>query len=303
MKKSSILVATLATLLFTACSSVPITGRKQMNLVSNADVLTSSLTQYQSYMSKATPIKGTASAAMVERVGKRIAAATENYLRQNGMESELQNYSWEFNLVKDDNVNAFCMPGGKIVVYEGILKYVKTDDDLAVVLGHEVAHAVAKHSNERMSQQVLAQYGGTALGLALGGSSQATQAIASQVYGLGAQYGVMLPFSRKHETEADYMGLVLMTIAGYNPEAATQFWQRMSEGSTTTTPEIMSTHPSDDTRISKLQKALPEVREKYAPRVALPIANAPASDVQKKSTPKKSATTTQKSKTSKAKRK
>lgn len=296
MKKSSILVTTAVALLFTACATVPITGRKQMNLVSNSEVLASSLTQYQTYMSKATPIKGTASAAMVERVGKRIAAATENYLRQNGMESELQNYSWEFNLVKDDNVNAFCMPGGKIVVYEGILKYVKTDDDLAVVMGHEVAHAVAKHSNERMSQQMLAQYGGTALGIALGGSSQATQAIASQVYGLGAQYGVMLPFSRKHEKEADYMGLVLMSIAGYNPQASTQFWQRMSEGGSNATPEFMSTHPSDATRISALQKALPEVEEKYSPRVSLPIAQ-PATSTSKKST------STAKKKTSKTTRK
>lgn len=296
MKKSSILATTAVALLFTACATVPITGRKQMNLVSNSEVLASSLTQYQTYMSKATPIRGTQAAAMVERVGKKIAAATESYLRQNGMESELKNYNWEFNLVKDDNANAFCMPGGKIVVYEGLLKYVKTDDDLAVVMGHEVAHAVAKHSNERMSQQMLAQYGGTALGLALGGSSQATQAIASQVYGLGAQYGVMLPFSRKHEKEADYMGLVLMSIAGYNPQASTQFWQRMSQGGSNATPEFMSTHPSDATRISALQKALPEVEEKYAPRVSLPIAQSATS------TPKKS-TSTAKKKTSKTTRK
>lgn len=296
MKKSSILVATAVALLFTACATVPITGRKQMNLVSNSEVLASSLTQYQTYMSKATPIRGTQAAAMVERVGKKIAAATESYLRQNGMESELKNYNWEFNLVKDDNANAFCMPGGKIVVYEGLLKYVKTDDDLAVVMGHEVAHAVAKHSNERMSQQMLAQYGGTALGIALGGSSQATQAIASQVYGLGAQYGVMLPFSRKHEKEADYMGLVLMSIAGYNPQASTQFWQRMSEGGSNATPEFMSTHPSDATRISALQKALPEVEEKYSPRVSLPIAQ-PATSTSKKST------STAKKKTSKTTRK
>lgn len=296
MKKSSILVATAVALLFTACATVPITGRKQMNLVSNSEVLASSLTQYQTYMSKATPIRGTQAAAMVERVGKKIAAATESYLRQNGIESELKNYNWEFNLVKDDNANAFCMPGGKIVVYEGLLKYVKTDDDLAVVMGHEVAHAVAKHSNERMSQQMLAQYGGTALGIALGGSSQATQAIASQVYGLGAQYGVMLPFSRKHEKEADYMGLVLMSIAGYNPQASTQFWQRMSEGGSNATPEFMSTHPSDATRISALQKALPEVEEKYSPRVSLPIAQ-PATSTSKKPT------STAKKKTSKTTRK
>lgn len=283
--KKSIIAALLLAVGLVSCSTVPITGRRQVNLVSNSDVLASSLTQYKAYMSKATPIKGTSEARMVENVGRRIAQATEQYLRQNGMESELKNYSWEFNLVKDDAVNAFCMPGGKIVVYSGILKYVGSDDDLAVVLGHEVAHAVAKHSNERMSQQVLAQYGGTALGIALGGASSTVQTVASQVYGLGAQLGVMLPFSRKHETEADYMGLVLMTIAGYNPYHSVMFWQKMSEGSTSSRPEIISTHPSDRTRISNLQKALPEVQKKYAPAQPVNFGTTPA----KKTTTKKAA--------------
>jgi len=261
--KKHILSLLTAALLLTSCGSVPITGRKQLQLVSDSEVLSSSLTQYSSYMKSATKSTNTTKSAQVTRVGKKIAAATEAYLRANGLESEVSNFSWEFNLVKDDQLNAFCMPGGKIVVYEGIMKLMSSDDELAVVLGHEVAHAVAKHSNERMSQQILAQYGSAVLSGALSGQSAAVQSVASQVYGLGAQYGMTLPFSRKHESEADYMGLILMTMAGYNPDVAVTFWQKMSAGSTTTTPEFMSTHPSDARRIADIQKHLPEVKAKY----------------------------------------
>ena len=198
---------------------------------------------------------------MVTRVGKKIAAATEQYLRQSGMQDEIKNFSWEFNLVKDDQVNAFCMPGGKIVVYEGLMNLVESDDELAVVLGHEVAHAVAKHSNERMSQQLVAQYGAQILGAAVANKSQAVQTVASSVYGIGAQYGVMLPFSRKHESEADYMGLILMTMAGYNPDVAVHFWEKMSAGSGGKVPEFMSTHPSDARRIADIEKELPAIKK------------------------------------------
>jgi len=261
--KKQILSLLTAALLLSNCGSVPITGRRQLQLVSDSEVLSSSLTQYASYMQSATKSGNTTQSAQVTRVGKRIAAATESYLRNNGLESELSNFSWEFNLVKDDQINAFCMPGGKIVVYEGIMKLISSDDELAVVLGHEVAHAVAKHSNERMSQQVLAQYGSAALGVALSGSSSAVQSLASQVYGLGAQYGMALPFSRKHESEADYMGLILMTIAGYNPDVAVSFWQKMSSSSNAQVPEFMSTHPSDSHRISDIQKELPSIKAKF----------------------------------------
>ena len=210
MKKIVTLFATV--LLLYGCGSVPLTGRKQMLLVSDSEVLSSSLTQYSEYI-KSAPISSNATKkAMVTRVGKKIAAATEQYLENNGMSGEVRNFSWEFNLVKDNQVNAFCMPGGKIVVYEGLMNLVSSDDELAVVIGHEVAHAVAKHSNERMSQQLVAQYGAKILGEALSGKSAAIQKAGNIVYGLGAQYGVMLPFSRKHETEADYMGLILMTM-------------------------------------------------------------------------------------------
>ena len=209
----------VALLLLAGCSSVPLTGRKQVLLVSDQEVLSSSLTQYNDYIKTAKKSTNANKSAMVTRVGKRIAAATEDYLRANGMADEVKNFSWEFNLVNDPQVNAFCMPGGKIVVYEGLLPLVSSDDELAVVIGHEVAHAVAKHSNERMSQQLMAQYGAAILGAAVSNKSAAVQQAANTVYGVGAQYGVMLPFSRKHESEADYMGLVFMTMAGYNPDA------------------------------------------------------------------------------------
>jgi predicted Zn-dependent protease len=220
------------------------------------------LTQYSEYI-KSAPISNNAKGkAMVTRVGQKIAAATEEYLKSNGLASEVKNFAWEFNLVKDNQVNAFCMPGGKIVVYEGLLNICSSDDELAVVVGHEVAHAVAKHSNERISQELLAQYGAQILGQALSDKSERIQKIGNTVYGLGAQYGVTLPFSRKHESEADYMGLIFMTMAGYNPNTAITFWKKMSANGGTAIPEFMSTHPSDATRINDIQQYLPEL-EKY----------------------------------------
>lgn len=258
--------AWVALMLLAGCSSVPLTGRKQVLLVSDQEVLSSSLTQYNDYIKTATKSSNAKQSAMVTRVGQKIAAATEQYLRQNGLESEVKNFAWEFNLVKDQQLNAFCMPGGKIVVYEGLLGIVGSDDELAVVVGHEVAHAVAKHSNERMSQQLMAQYGAAILGQAVSNRSTAVQQLATSVYGIGAQYGVMLPFSRKHESEADYMGLVFMTMAGYNPDVAVGFWQKMSAGGSGSVPEFMSTHPSDATRIAEIKRWLPEIKAKYQPK-------------------------------------
>lgn len=247
--------------LFTGCGSVPITGRKQVMLVSEQEVLSASLTQYNQFISTAKKSTNAAQTAQVVRVGKKIAAATEEYLKANGLASETANFSWAFNLVNDPQVNAFCMPGGKIVVYEGLMKIIASDDELAVVMGHEVAHAVAKHSNERMSQQVLTQYGAAILSQAVSNKSAAVQSAASTIYGLGAEVGVILPFSRTHELEADYMGLVLLTMAGYNPSTAVNFWQKMAANSAGGTPEFLSTHPSDAHRIANIQKYLPEMEK------------------------------------------
>ena len=243
MEKKYIFIFALICLL-TSCGSVPLTGRKQLLLVSDSEVLSSSLTQYNDYIKTAQKSTSSSQTAMVKRVGQKIAAATEEYLRQAGMSDEIKNFSWEFNLVADKQVNALA-----------------SDDELAVVIGHEVAHAVAKHSNERMSQQIAAQYGSQILSAALSEKSAMVKNVAGTVYGIGAQYGVMLPFSRTHELEADYMGLILMTIAGYNPEVAVNFWQKMSAQSGGGVPEFMSTHPSDAHRINEINKILPELKK------------------------------------------
>jgi len=249
-------------LLYTDCSSVPVTGRKQLSLVSNQEVLNLSLQQYGDFIKSAPISTDNTNTALVQKVGRNIANAVETYLKNNGYASELSTYSWEFNLVKSEEVNAFCMPGGKIVVYEGILPYTQNETGLAVVLGHEVAHAVAKHANERMSNQMATQYGTAAVGAALGGASAGVQQAAAVAIGLGSQYGILLPYSRKQELEADKLGLIFMAMAGYDPGQAAAFWQRMSQQGAKS-PEFMSTHPSDNTRIQQIQKDLPEALKYY----------------------------------------
>lgn len=260
MKKLSLLL--LICLAAYACSSVPITGRSQLNLVSDEEVLTLSLQEYNEYIGSAKLSTNASQTALVKTVGQKIADAVVLYYQSAGLESQLSGYSWEFNLVEDAAVNAFCMPGGKIVVYTGILPYTQDEAGLAVVLGHEVAHAVAKHSNERMSQQLATQYGAAALDAILANKSQTVQTIGSTGYSLGTQLGLLLPFNRKQELEADHLGLIFMAIAGYNPQAAIPFWQRMSAQSTATA-EFLSTHPSEGNRISEIEKELPEAMEVY----------------------------------------
>lgn len=253
-------VVLFAQLLLTSCGSVPLTGRKQMLLVSDQEVYQAGLTQYKEYMGTAEISKDAKTTAMVKSVGKKLADATEKYLKANGFESEIQNLQWEFNLVKNNEVNAFCLPGGKIVVYEGLFAVASNEAELAVVLGHEIGHAVAKHSNERMSQQILTQYGAAILQQALSQKSAAVQTVAVNVFGLGAQMGVMLPYSRKHEYEADYMGIVFMELAGYDSQSAVDFWSKMSAGGSNTS-DFLSTHPSDSKRIAQIKARMPEAKQ------------------------------------------
>lgn len=253
-------VVVLSELLLSGCGAVPLTGRRQILLVSDQEIFQAGLVQYREYLGSATLSSNASSTAMVKNVGQKLADATESYLRANGFESEISNFAWEFNLVKDSQVNAFCMPGGKIVVYEGLLSVAKTEAELAVVLGHEIAHAVAKHSNERMSQQILAQYGMAILSSALSEKSAIVRETATTVFGLGAQVGMMLPYSRKHEYEADYMGIVFMEIAGYDSNSAVEFWSKMAALGESSVPEFLSTHPSDSKRIANLQGKIDDAK-------------------------------------------
>jgi predicted Zn-dependent protease len=252
--------------LLLACSSVPLTGRRQLSLVSSSQMQAMSYEQYDSFLSEHKVIQRGAQAEMVRRVGVRIQHAVERYMQQKSMASLLDGYAWDFNLVEDEQINAWCMPGGKVVVYTGILSITQDETGLAVVMGHEVAHAIARHGDERMSQAMLQQLGGVALQVALEEKPAETQQLWMGAYGLGSTIGVMLPFSRLHESEADHMGLVFMAMAGYNPEAAVSFWQRMSRQSGgAKPPELLSTHPADETRVKNLRKLLPEAMKYYKP--------------------------------------
>lgn len=261
MRKIYLLV-TIA-LIFASCSSVLLTGRKQLLLVSDAEVLAMSATSYKQFIDSAPASKDTLNARMVRRVGVKIVAAVEQYLKNNGLGADTANYNWEYNLVKDTVQNAFCMPGGKIVVYEGILPITKDETGLAVVLGHEIAHAVAKHSNERLSQQMVASFGSELTNMLLNNKSATTKQTINILYGIGAQVGVMLPYSRKHELEADRLGLIFMAMAGYNPTEAIGFWERMAANSQGASLEVLSTHPSDANRIAQIKAILPEAMKFY----------------------------------------
>ena len=256
----SLCLTVVSGILFSACGAVPLTGRKQILLVSDQEIFQAGLVQYKEYLNTAVISSDQASTDIVKGVGRKLADATEMYLRASGLEHEISNFDWEFNLIKDSQINAFCMPGGKIVVYEGLLSVARTPDELAVVLGHEIAHAVAKHSNERMSQQILTQYGIALISSALSEKSVAVRDLATTVFGLGAKVGMMLPYSRKHEYEADYMGIVFMELAGYDSDASVTFWKKMAELGESSVPEILSTHPSDDKRIANLEQKIAEAK-------------------------------------------
>ncbi|RTQ46771.1 M48 family peptidase [Hymenobacter gummosus] len=247
------------------CASVPITGRNQLSLVSDQEINAMAAQEYQKVLQTSRVASGGEQAAMVRRVGQRIQQAVETYFRQQNQSQQLEGYQWEFNLIEDAQQNAWCMPGGKVAVYTGILPITQDENGLAVVMGHEIAHAVARHSNERLSQQMAAQGLGGVLSTAVGQNPTTTQNLFLQAVGIGSQVG-LLKFSRNQESEADRLGLVFMAMAGYNPDGAVGFWQRMAANDQGGNIEFLSTHPSSSTRIADIQRELPEARKYYTAR-------------------------------------
>lgn len=238
---------------------MPLTGRKQLSLMSSGQVQTMSYSQYDEVLRTSKVVEGTEESAMIKRVGNNIKTAVEAYLTEHNSAKLLEGYDWEFNLIESDAVNAWCMPGGKVAFYTGILPVCQGEAGVAVVMGHEVAHAIARHGSERMSQGMVTQLGGVALAVAIQEKPAETQQLFMSAYGMGAQVGVLLPFSRLHESEADQMGLTFMAMAGYDPREAPIFWTRMSAMSGgQQPPEFVSTHPSHETRVANLNNWMPD---------------------------------------------
>jgi len=259
-------VATIFTLCLAlaACATVPLTGRKSLSLIPSAELLSLSDQEYAKVLTESKLSTDRRQIQMVTRVGNRIARAAEEFLKESGVQDKIENYKWEFNVIKDDKTaNAWCMPGGKVAVYTGILPYTKNDAGLAAVLGHEVAHAIAKHGNERMSQSLVAQLGGVALSVALKDQPEATNQIFMAAYGVTANVAALLPYSRLHENEADRIGLTLMAKAGYDPHEAVRFWEAMNEKGGSRPPTFLSTHPAPETRIEKIKSYIPEAMRYY----------------------------------------
>ena len=266
MKNScSILLISLLAGLFFSCYRVPVTGRKQLNLVPNALIQSMAFTEYDSFLTVTHVLPASNSQTqMVRNVGTRIQHAVETYMNENGLGKQLKSFKWAYNLIDENVINAWCMPGGKVVVYTGLLPVTQNETALAVVMGHEIAHAIARHGNERMSQALLIQMGGLVLEEALKEKKQETQLLFLSLYVVGSNLALSLPNSRMQESEADKLGLIFMSMAGYDPVEAIPFWQRMSNMSKgTKMPEFLSTHPSDETRIKKLSAMIPEIKTKY----------------------------------------
>jgi predicted Zn-dependent protease len=257
--------ALLAILFFVlSCQTVPITGRQQLSIVPSDTLMSMSFTEYDDFLKKHEVIADTKDAKMVGRVGRNIQRAVEQYFADHNMSDHIAGYQWEFHLVKDDAINAWCMPGGKVVVYTGILPLADGEEGLAVVMGHEISHAIAKHGNERMSQGLVAQMGGMALSVALAEKSQETRDLFMTAFGVGSQVGILLPYSRIQESEADRLGLIFMAMAGYDPREAAGFWKRMASAKKgKSVPEFLSTHPADNKRIADIEKLLPEAMGYY----------------------------------------
>ncbi|UZO80116.1 M48 family metallopeptidase [Aquimarina sp. ERC-38] len=261
MKITKILYLIVVLTIVNACATNPFTGKKTLAIVPNSQILPAAFQQYDQFLKENKVVTGTNEAELIKRVGQKISKASERWLNANGHPEYLEGYSWEYNLVKNEAVNAWCMPGGKIVFYTGIMPIAKTEAGIAAVMGHEVAHALANHGQQRMSAGQIQQLAAVGTSVAVSGKSQATQQLVGTAFGLGTQFGVMLPFSRSHETEADKIGLTLMAIAGYNPDEAANLWQRMKANSGgQAPPEFMSTHPSNDTRIANLTAWAPAAK-------------------------------------------
>ncbi|MFT0714580.1 M48 family metallopeptidase [Flagellimonas lutimaris] len=250
----------LMLLVLVGCKTNPFTGKSTLNFYSNSQMFPMAFAQYDEFLGSNKVVTGTSDAQMITRVGQRIASAAERWLNANGYPGYLKDYKWEYNLVQDETVNAWCMPGGKIVFYTGILPITQNETGVAVVMGHEVAHALADHGAQRMSAGTIQQIGAVAGNVAI--QDPEKRNMFNQAYGIGSQLGVMLPFSRSHETEADKIGLQIMAIAGYNPDEAAKLWQRMkAESGGQAPPEFLSTHPSNDTRISNLTAWAPAAKQ------------------------------------------
>lgn len=258
-------VLVLVVISLTACFTNPVTGRKSLNLVDEGTMRTMANQQYTSFLATNRPVTGSRDVEMVQRIGNRMQIAVQQYLTSIGQQQLTSGYQWQFNLVNNNEANAWCMPGGKVVVYTGILPLTQNESGLAVVMGHEIAHAIARHGNERMSQQVAAQGGGLVLSELLNTRPGVATNLFQVAIGFGAQ-GALLKFSRDQESEADRMGLIFMAMAGYDPNEATNFWQKMASKPGARPPELLSTHPSDATRISNIRKWLPEAMRYYKPR-------------------------------------
>ncbi len=262
MKKKLILGAIL--LAIYSCATVPLTGRKQLSLVDDTQINQSAAQSYSQLLSdpKTVVVNSGTDVQRVKRVGGQLSRAIEGYLKTNGF-GDQYSFKWEFNLIKSNEVNAWCMPGGKVAVYSGLMPLAKTDAELATVMGHEIGHAIARHSAERVSQQMAVQGIGGAVSVASSTKSEGTQNIINSLYGVGGQLA-LLKYSRDQESEADRLGLTFMALAGYDPHAALSFWQNMAaQNKGGAPPELLSTHPADATRIADIQKRIPEAMKYY----------------------------------------
>lgn len=248
-----------------SCATVPLTGRKQLSLVNESEVMALSLSQYDQFIKTNKISTNKTETERIRRVGGKIATAVEKYFSDKGLSSYLEGYKWEFNLIEDKTVNAWCMPGGKVVVYTGILPLMKNDAQLATVMSHEIAHAVARHGGERMSEQLVAQGTGVVLSVAISQKPKETQQLAMAAFGVVTQVGYLLPFSRTHEYEADELGLYFMAMAGYDPNQSVDFWKTMAANNQSSAPELLSTHPLDANRIARISQKLPEAMKYYSP--------------------------------------